>query len=172
SQLADGWRPEHSLRVRKVLRSLIGPLLADAIANPVHQLRKSRKAAAVSTGAPVRMRPGHYARLPVLLHGIAPDSLPQCLMCSGQWIRSSPGWRFVSFRRLFTTKDTEDAARFLCAPSCPLWSILLQHPHGRIVPEHWSRKEQGIDSIQHAAMARQQSAGILHVRSPLNHRLD
>src|SRR5271167_919010 len=48
---------------------------------------------------------------------------------------------------------------------------LLHHPPSRIVPQHWSGKEQGIDAIQHASMARQNGSRILDSGSALDQRL-
>jgi len=45
---------------------------------------------------------------------------------------------------------------WLCVPSCPLClKPLLHDAPSRIVPQHWSGKEQSIDAVQHAPVARQ-----------------
>ena len=41
----------------------------------------------------------------------------------------------------------------------------------RIVPQHGSGEEQGVDAVQHASVAGQQRARILHPRAALEHRL-
>lgn len=48
--------------------------------------------------------------------------------------------------------------------------LLLQHSPSRIVPQHGSRQEQGVNAIQHAPVTGQQAAGIFHSSAALDQR--
>src|SRR5882672_6654045 len=64
------------------------------------------------------------------------------------------------FTRFWAASEGREAGRSLHhAPSC-------------IVPQHWSGKEQGIDAIKHAAVARKNRTGVFHVGAALDERFD
>jgi hypothetical protein len=59
-------------------------------------------------------------------------------------------------------------AREHLSPKFEWIQSLLHHPPRCVIPQHWSRKKQRINAVQHAAMPRQDCSRVFHSCPPLN----